>query len=180
MLLVTIIADEVQDASDLAVLWQCGVKLVTGDFLDGSTIAPIATLALVGLLGTADDWLNARTGDGISATQKLLWQTVVAGVAAWQIQDTYQIDQLAVPFVGAVDIHPILFILIAALAVWASTLSGGGPGYAFYLQPDFSELLHTRTITGAVGTGSASDRGTTPSERSFSSAWGLWIRGPLV
>jgi len=30
----TIIADEVQDASDLAVLWQCGVKLVTGDFLN--------------------------------------------------------------------------------------------------------------------------------------------------
>jgi EAL domain-containing protein (putative c-di-GMP-specific phosphodiesterase class I) len=31
---VTIIADEVRDASDLAVLWQCGVKLVTGDFLN--------------------------------------------------------------------------------------------------------------------------------------------------
>lgn len=31
---VTIIADEVADASDLAVLWQCGVKLVTGDFLN--------------------------------------------------------------------------------------------------------------------------------------------------
>ncbi len=31
---VTIIADEVQDASDLALLWQCGVKLVTGDFLN--------------------------------------------------------------------------------------------------------------------------------------------------
>jgi len=31
---VTIIADEVRDASDLAALWQCGVKLVTGDFLN--------------------------------------------------------------------------------------------------------------------------------------------------
>jgi len=31
---ITIIADEVDDASDLAVLWQCGVKLVTGDFLN--------------------------------------------------------------------------------------------------------------------------------------------------
>jgi EAL domain-containing protein (putative c-di-GMP-specific phosphodiesterase class I) len=31
---ITIIADEVRDASDLAVLWQCGVKLVTGDFLN--------------------------------------------------------------------------------------------------------------------------------------------------
>lgn len=31
---IIIIADEVRDASDLAVLWQCGVKLVTGDFLN--------------------------------------------------------------------------------------------------------------------------------------------------
>ncbi len=31
---IIIITDEVQDASDLAVLWQCGVKLVTGDFLN--------------------------------------------------------------------------------------------------------------------------------------------------
>jgi len=31
---ITIIADEVRDASDLAALWQCGVKLVTGDFLN--------------------------------------------------------------------------------------------------------------------------------------------------
>ena len=41
--------------------------------------------------------------------------------------------------------------LIAALAVWASTLSEAGPGYAFYLQPDFSKLFETRTITGAAG-----------------------------
>ena len=31
---ITIVADEVEDASDLAVLWQCGVKLVTGDFIN--------------------------------------------------------------------------------------------------------------------------------------------------
>ena len=32
-----VIADEVKDAADLAVLWQCGVKLVSGDFLKEST-----------------------------------------------------------------------------------------------------------------------------------------------
>ena len=31
---ITIVADEVKDAGDLAALWQCGVKLVTGDFLN--------------------------------------------------------------------------------------------------------------------------------------------------
>jgi len=106
----------------LVILGIAGVLELTGrDFLDASTIAPLATLAMVGLLGAADDWLNARTGDGISATQKLLWQTLAAGFVAWQIQGTYQIDALAVPFIGAVGIHPIAFILIAAFAIVASS-----------------------------------------------------------
>jgi phospho-N-acetylmuramoyl-pentapeptide-transferase len=144
------------------------LELLTGNFLDGSTIAPLATLALVGGLGTIDDWLNARTGDGISATQKLLWQTVVAGAAAWQIQNTYGIDQLAVPFVGAVDIHPFLFILIAAFAIVATSnavnitdgldgLAGGTLIFAFvgymivaftFGQPNLAELC--ALIIGAL------------------------------
>jgi phospho-N-acetylmuramoyl-pentapeptide-transferase len=153
----------------LVVLGIAGLlELATGRFLDASTIAPIATLALVGLLGTVDDWLNARTGDGISATQKLLWQTVVAGVAAWQIQNTYQIDQLAVPFVGAVDIHPIAFIIIAAFAIVATSnavnitdgldgLAGGTLIFAFigymvialtFGQPNLAELC--ALIIGAL------------------------------
>jgi phospho-N-acetylmuramoyl-pentapeptide-transferase len=136
------------------------IELMTGNFIDASTTAPLATLALVGMLGTVDDWLNARTGDGISATQKLLWQTVVAGAAAWQIQNTYAIDQLAVPFVGAVDIHPLFFILIAAFAIVATSnavnitdgldgLSGGTLIFAFigymiiaftFGQPNLAEL----------------------------------------
>ncbi len=104
------------------VLGIAGVLELTGQrFLDASTIAPLATLAMVGLLGAADDWLNARTGDGISASQKLLWQTAVAGFVAWQIQGTYQIDALAVPFIGAVGIYPVAFILIAALAIVATS-----------------------------------------------------------
>ena len=153
----------------LVVLGIAGVlELMTNEFLDASTIAPLATLALVGLLGTADDWLNARTGDGISATQKLLWQTVVAGAVAWQIQNTYQIDQLAVPFVGAVDIHPILFIGIAAFAIVATSnavnitdgldgLAGGTLIFAFigymviaftFGQPNLAELC--ALIIGAL------------------------------
>ncbi len=31
-----VVADEVMDATDLAVLWQCGVKLVAGEFLKES------------------------------------------------------------------------------------------------------------------------------------------------
>ena len=51
----------------------------------------------------------------------------------------------------SVVLMPVLFLLVAALAVWAATLSGGGPGYAFYLEPDLSKLFHAATITGAAG-----------------------------
>jgi len=51
----------------------------------------------------------------------------------------------------SVVLMPTLFFLIASLAVWAATLSGSGPGYAFYLQPDLSKIFEARTITGAAG-----------------------------
>jgi phospho-N-acetylmuramoyl-pentapeptide-transferase len=95
--------------------------LAGGDFFDPSTIAPFLTLGLVGALGAADDYLNARTGDGIRMRQKLLWQVVVAGVIAFQVQRTYAIDELAVPFVGIVPIEPVAWIAFAAFAIVATS-----------------------------------------------------------
>ena len=94
---------------------------LSGRFFDASTTAPFLTLLLVGALGTADDYLNARTGEGIRIRQKLLWQVVVALVIAYQIQQTYQIDSLAVPFVGSVPIAPWAYVAFAALAIVATT-----------------------------------------------------------
>ena len=87
--------------------------------LDPATFAPIATLVLVGGVGAVDDYLNARTGEGIRARQKLIWLTVFAVFAAWQIQQTYAITAIAVPFVGAVPIDPILYVAFAAFAIVA-------------------------------------------------------------
>src|SRR6476659_1268843 len=84
------------------------------------TFAPLAALAGVGALGAFDDYLNARTGEGIRARQKLIWLTVVAFVAAWQIQDTYNITAIAVPFVGAVSIDPALYVAFGAFAIVAA------------------------------------------------------------
>ncbi len=99
------------------------IQVTRGKFLDPGTIAPLATLALVGALGTADDWLNARTGDGIRARHKIIWQTVVALIVAWQIQDTYDVDAIVVPFVGRMGIDPTLYILFGAFAIVASSNS---------------------------------------------------------
>ncbi len=89
--------------------------------LQGGVIAPLATLGFVGLLGAADDYLNARTGEGIRARQKLLWQTVVAVAAAWQIQNTYALSGFRVPFVGDVTIDPMLYVAFAAFAIVATS-----------------------------------------------------------
>ncbi len=96
-----------------------GVLALALNLVDASTFAPLAALGLVGLLGFADDWLNASTGDGIRARQKLLWQTAVAVFAAWQIQRTYAIAAVGVPFVGAVPVAPWVYILFAAFAIVA-------------------------------------------------------------
>ena len=109
---------------------------------DAATFAPLAALAGVGLLGAFDDYLNARTGEGIRARQKLVWLTVVGFVAAYQIQQTYDITAIAVPFVGAVAIDPRLYVLFAAFAIVATAngvnitdgldgLSGGTVAIAF-------------------------------------------------
>ena len=84
-------------------------------------VAPLAALAFVGILGAFDDYLNAKTGEGIRARQKMLWLVVVAGVAAFQIQGTYAITAILVPFVGAVSIHPVVYVVLAALAIVAAS-----------------------------------------------------------
>ena len=94
--------------------------LLLGGLPPGGIIAPLATLVLVGGLGAVDDYLNAKTGEGISARQKMLWLVVVAAVAAWQIQSTYAIDRIAVPFVGFVMIDPWLYVIFAAFAIIAA------------------------------------------------------------
>jgi len=93
-----------------------------GSFLGPQTIAPLLTLLLVGFLGAADDYLNATTGEGIRIRQKLLWQIVVAGVIAYQIQNTYPTATiLSVPFFGDLAIAPIAYVAFAGFAIVATT-----------------------------------------------------------
>ena len=110
--------------------------------IQGGIIAPLATLAAVGLLGAFDDYLNARTGEGIRARQKLLWQVVVGVAVAWQIQSTYQITGIRVPFIGDVAVAPAVYIPFAAFAIVAASngvnitdgldgLAGGTLAFAF-------------------------------------------------
>ena len=116
--------------------------LLQGGLPPGGIIAPLATLLLVGGLGAFDDYLNAKTGEGISARQKMIWLVVFAVAAAYQIQSTYAIDRIAVPFVGDVMIDPWVYVAFAAFAIIAAAngvnitdgldgLAGGTLAFAF-------------------------------------------------
>ena len=84
---------------------------------DTSTLTPMLTLVGVGILGAVDDYVNTQTGIGVRARFKLVWQTVVALLAAFYIQRHFAITSISIPALGAVDIGPILFIALAALAI---------------------------------------------------------------
>jgi NSS family neurotransmitter:Na+ symporter len=45
---------------------------------------------------------------------------------------------------------PVLGLILVGLAVWATTLSGAGEGYSFYLTPSFDELLSLDTVAAAT------------------------------
>jgi phospho-N-acetylmuramoyl-pentapeptide-transferase len=126
----------------LLILVVLGIYVALRWPVQGGIIAPLATLALVGILGAVDDALNARTGEGIRARQKLLWQTVVAVFVAWQIQSTYAITGIRVPFIGDVPIEPWLYVAFGAFAIVAASngvnltdgldgLAGGTLAFAF-------------------------------------------------
>jgi phospho-N-acetylmuramoyl-pentapeptide-transferase len=86
---------------------------------DVSTLTPMLTLVGVGILGAIDDYVNAQTGIGMRGRYKLIWQTLVALLAAWYIQRHFLINEINVPLVGDVGILPILFILFVAFVIVA-------------------------------------------------------------
>lgn len=45
---------------------------------------------------------------------------------------------------------PLLFLLLAGLAVWAGTLPGAGAGYRFYLEPSIDALLEPAAVQAAA------------------------------
>jgi phospho-N-acetylmuramoyl-pentapeptide-transferase len=106
----------------LVILVVLGLYLVVVGIPEGGIIAPLAALGIVGGLGAIDDYLNARTGEGIRARQKLIWLTVFAVFFAWQIQQTYGLTGFRVPFLIPPDvtIPPLLWVAFAAFAIVAA------------------------------------------------------------
>jgi neurotransmitter:Na+ symporter, NSS family len=45
---------------------------------------------------------------------------------------------------------PILAVILIGIAVWATTLTGSGTGYRYYLTPNFDELMSLETLASAA------------------------------
>jgi phospho-N-acetylmuramoyl-pentapeptide-transferase len=96
-------------------------QVLNGGFWGPQTIAPILTLLFIGGLGAFDDYLNATTGEGIRIRQKLLWQIAASLFIAYQVQTTYNIRSLTVPFLGDVPIEPVIWVAFAAFTIVATS-----------------------------------------------------------
>jgi phospho-N-acetylmuramoyl-pentapeptide-transferase len=84
---------------------------------DAATLTPMLTLMGVGVLGAIDDFVNARTGLGMRGRWKLVWQTVVAILAAFYISRHFDLSALNIPFVGQVVVEPVFLIAFIAFVI---------------------------------------------------------------
>ncbi|HUG95268.1 MAG TPA: phospho-N-acetylmuramoyl-pentapeptide-transferase [Pleomorphomonadaceae bacterium] len=88
---------------------------------DESTLTPMLTLVGVGILGALDDFVNVRTGFGMRGRYKLIWQTVVAVLAAIYIQRHFALTGINVPLVGQFEIPILVLVLFIAFAIVAAS-----------------------------------------------------------
>jgi phospho-N-acetylmuramoyl-pentapeptide-transferase len=84
---------------------------------DVYTLTPMLALVGVGILGAVDDFVNARTGIGMRGRYKLVWQTVVAALAAFYFWRHFHITAVNVPPLGQYEIGAVLFIIFVAFVI---------------------------------------------------------------
>jgi len=84
---------------------------------DTFTLSPMLALVGVGVLGAIDDFVNVRTGIGMRGRWKLVWQTVVALLAAFYVQRHFDITAINIPLIGPWVIGGVAFIIFAAFVI---------------------------------------------------------------
>ena len=84
---------------------------------DAATLTPMLTLMGVGILGAIDDYVNVQTGIGVRGRWKLVWQTIVAVLAGFYISRHFDLTGINVPFVGQIEVIPILLIFFIAFVI---------------------------------------------------------------
>jgi len=97
------------------------------------------------------------TGFGTDVADEFM--DIAQGRDAFALHVVFMIATIAVVAGGvkrgiertAMILMPVLFLLVCGLALYATTLDGGAPGYRYYLQTDFREILSSDVLTQAAG-----------------------------
>ena len=84
---------------------------------DAATLTPMLTLVGVGILGAIDDFVNVRSGIGMRGRWKLVWQTVVAILAAVYIWSHFNLQALNIPLVGQIEVAPVIIVSFIAFVI---------------------------------------------------------------
>lgn len=91
---------------------------------DGYTLTPMLALVGVAILGAIDDFVNIHTGIGVRGRFKLVWQTIVALLAAVYIQRHFAIPDVNIsfitvplPFGSEAIIGGLVFVLFVAFVI---------------------------------------------------------------
>jgi NSS family neurotransmitter:Na+ symporter len=124
-------------------------------------LAVLTPLTIVAYFSVIAGWTMRYAIDGLSGFSgdyAVRFGEVSSGLPAIAFHLVLMFITVAVVYRGirkgieqaSLILMPLLFVLLIGLVIWASTLSGSDQGYAFYLQPSFSEILNPTVIKQAA------------------------------
>ena len=128
-----------------------GIAFVAGGFLILSYYSVIAGWTLQYALEIVLSGFPEDAGAHFEAVSTglgaVLWHLAFMGLTAWVVSGGIHagIER------AALILMPTLFLLVLGLAVYAATLDGAGPGYAYYLGFDFESLRSPAVLKDAAG-----------------------------
>ena len=123
-----------------------------------AVLTPLVILAYFSVISGWTLRYAIESLSGFSGDHAVRFGEVSSGTPAVAFHLVLMIITVAVVYRGirkgieqaSLILMPLLFVLLIGLVVWVATLPGSERGYAFYLQPSFSEILNPTVIKQAA------------------------------
>lgn len=98
---------------------------------------------LTGVIEAPSDTFGAWSTGSWAVGLQILFMLITIGIVMGGVQKGIER--------AALILMPLLFLIVAGLAVYAATLDGASAGYAYYFQTDFGDLLDLNVLASAAG-----------------------------
>jgi phospho-N-acetylmuramoyl-pentapeptide-transferase len=96
------------------------VNLINGTFVGRSILLPLGVLVVFTLLGAVDDWAGikgVRRGEGLRGRQLIVWQTVLAFIAAVGLYYVLGLNQVYLPGAGFWELEAWIYVPVATFII---------------------------------------------------------------